>query len=142
MNLPGPFNYDPAFDTASTCGAIKDNGNWVVTFNGCEYQGVHVMLTGFSLNPTGPEHNNERTIFFRISDIPDDETAFTITKSAGGPNGVEMTFRGGEINGATDQLRQFQMTIVTVGVREYDNGVYPDQSYLRDTFKFNATHAG
>ena len=48
--LKGPFNYASAENTG--CGAREDDdGNWRVE-TVCDYKGIHVYITGFSINPT------------------------------------------------------------------------------------------
>lgn len=49
--IPSPFNYPNAENTG--CGAHKDtSGNWRVEDVGCGYSGIHVYITGFSINPS------------------------------------------------------------------------------------------
>ena len=49
-SLVGPFNY-PEVENTGCGGREDDSGNWRVEFGACEYKGMHVYITGFSLNP-------------------------------------------------------------------------------------------
>ena len=112
-------------------------------YGACEYRGMHVYITGFSLNPFYNNGNNQITFRIDLDNLDEFETGIVEDdiniEDDIFQDGLDIRIRFSNVGNSKPRFAQLSM--VFVGVREHDPLAYPIQSLFVDDFRFNAIYS-